>query len=266
MNSVELPRVNNRQVIEELSRIDPRVAAIKGCVRAHQCSYYFSDRSPLVLRPLGLQSEIADWLRERYSAERVGDKLKWIKSLREDHDLDCCPMCGGTGVAELDHVLPKSDYPEFATFSFNLVPTCSGCNRRRSDKGNRHHFVHPYFDTVLLDQLQLVVTFRPPYDAVRMSLAPNGVTGNDLLRVQEQIKETLPILQFRRRVRRCWREWHSRFHRLGKLKALARLLDDLKYVEASSKNSWEVAFMRGLSLDEAVQSWMTTTGCDSSAK
>lgn len=258
MNSVELPRVNNRHVLEELARIDSRVAEIKGRLRAYQCAYFFCNRNPVELPPLGLQNEIADWLRERYSAERVGDKLQWIKTLREEHDLDCCPMCGGTGVAELDHVLPKSDYPEFSTFSFNLVPTCSGCNRRRSNKGNKYHFIHPYFDTDLLKKLLLIVTFRPPYDAVRMSLTPTGVEGNDLIRVQKQIAETLPILQFRRRARKGWREWHSRFLRHGKSAALARLLDDLEHAEASFRNSWEVAFMRGLALDESAQSWMTT--------
>lgn len=259
MNSVELPRFNNRHVLIKLAEIDHRISAVKAQLKASQCAYFFCDRNPLALRPLGLHTDIADWLRERYSAERVGDKLRWIKSLREEHDLDCCPMCGGTGVAELDHVLPKADYPEFATFSFNLVPTCSGCNKRRSNKGNRYHFVHPYFDTELLNRLELTVTFRQPYDLVRMSLTPTGVAGNDLIRVQKQIEETLPILQFRRRVRKCWRDWQGRFVRLGKSEAVARLLDELKYAEASSRNSWEVAFMRGLSLDESAQNWMATT-------
>lgn len=259
MNKVKRPRINNKSVLDGLAALEPSIAAIKTELRAHQKAYFVGDRNPTTLRPIGLLDPVAIWLRERYAAARVGDGLNWIEKLREAHDLDCCPMCGGTGVTQLDHVLPKAQYPEFAVFSFNLVPTCGDCNRRRSNKGRRYHFVHPYFDTTLLDDLRMKVTFRPPYDTVRFMLAPTGLLGSDMLRVEQQIRQTLPLLVFRRRVRRCWKEWHRRFQLRGAGQVIQRLQDELLIQGDTSQNSWEVAFMRGLSIDAAAQSWMATT-------
>ncbi len=259
MNKLQIPRVSNRRVLNHLATLDVEIGSLSSSLRDRQNLYFKGSRHPAVLTPLGLADGPAKWLRDMYSAQRKRDDLDWIRDLREDHELDCCPMCGGTGVTELDHVLPKGPYPEFAVFALNLVPTCGNCNRRRSNKGRTHHFVHPYFDHALLDSLLLRVTFRPPYATVRFWLEPVGLTGVDHQRVERQIFHTLPPLVFRRQMRRFWSDWHKRFQRFGRASAVARLADELTIPAPSSKNSWDVAFIRGLSTSTPAQDWMAVT-------
>ena len=258
MNKLQRPHVNNMGVLNHLVKLDPLVAAQATQLRARQRDYFSKTRNPNGLPPLAMPDATATSLRERYSAARAADRLGWIKLMRNEHQLNSCPMCGGTGVAALDHVLPKSDYPEFAIFSFNLVPTCDACNRRRSSKGAKFHFVHPYFDHALLHALCLQVTFRSPFDAVRFSLFATGVAGNDLQRVNDQLVHTLPLLVFRRQMRARWNEWHRRFHKDDK-SAEARLLDDLDIFEETARNSWDCAFLWGLASDDRAVKWMVAT-------
>lgn len=43
--------------------------------------------------------------------------------------LDDCPFCGGLGrPRNLDHFLPKFNFPQFAILPSNLVPSCRDCN------------------------------------------------------------------------------------------------------------------------------------------
>jgi hypothetical protein len=61
-------------------------------------------------------------------------------------------MCGSLKSGTLDHVFPRSRYPELSIFSRNLVPACD-CNTKRGDrfKGSRRYerVLHPYFDAEL---------------------------------------------------------------------------------------------------------------------
>lgn len=61
-----------------------------------------------------------------------------------------CPMCGCRVTHTLDHILPKTIYPEYAVNPSNLVPCCRDCN---SDKNTsiptaEAETLHPYFDFV----------------------------------------------------------------------------------------------------------------------
>lgn len=258
MNKLPLPRLSNGRVLKHLAKLDPLIALVAVQIRTHQRDYFFNSRSPKILLPLSMSDPTSMSLRERYGAARVGDKLSWITTMREGHELHCCPMCGGTGVAALDHVLPKANYPEFAIYSFNLVPTCDACNRRRSNKGANYHFVHPYFDHSLLDALRLEVMFRAPLDAVRFSLVAKGVVGTNLQRVNDQLQHTLPVLLFRRQMRARWKEWHKRFFKNIKT-AETRLLDDIELIDDTARNSWDTAFLWGLAGDESARNWMAAT-------
>lgn len=258
MNRLQRPRVNNMGVLNHLATLDPLVAAQATQFRGRQREYFSKTRDPNDLLPIAMPGATAISLRERYGAARVGDQLAWINRMRNEHELNSCPMCGGTGVAALDHVLPKSHYPEFAIFSFNLVPTCDACNRRRLNKGAKFHFVHPYFDHALLQALRLEVRFRSPFDAVRFSLSAVEVAGKDLQRVNDQLAQTLPLLVFRRQMRARWNEWHRRFRKDAKT-AEARVLDDLEIFEETARNSWDCAFLWGLAGDDKAMKWMVAT-------
>lgn len=61
-----------------------------------------------------------------------------------------CPLCGKVGInnLELDHHLPKSEYPTLSVTPSNLVPSCSICNKlklAKSPKKTDTETIHPYF-------------------------------------------------------------------------------------------------------------------------
>ncbi len=62
-----------------------------------------------------------------------------------------CPFCEIALPSELDHYLPKSEFPVFALTPANLVPICSECNKlaRKGDYVPGTYddaLFHPYFD------------------------------------------------------------------------------------------------------------------------
>lgn len=67
-----------------------------------------------------------------------------------------CPICDkrwGFDDKNLDHILPKSKFPQFAITPYNLVPTCSTCNDRKNDDYGRDistGVFNPYFHEIFL--------------------------------------------------------------------------------------------------------------------
>jgi hypothetical protein len=60
-----------------------------------------------------------------------------------------CPMCGKRTVSTLDHYLPKTKYPTYAVTAFNLLPSCSDCNKAKQTKiitSREEETIHPYYD------------------------------------------------------------------------------------------------------------------------
>lgn len=63
-----------------------------------------------------------------------------------------CPYCniaytysrGNSVTAQLDHFFPKSEYPMFALSFYNLIPSCSACNRIKHD--DLMAYASPYED------------------------------------------------------------------------------------------------------------------------
>ena len=93
-----------------------------------------------------------------------------------------CASCGLSETSELDHYLPKEHYPEFSILSSNLVPCCSNCNRRKSEKllvegtPNRR-FLHLYYDTIPSQRfLQASLDLYADFIIVRFDVTrPRGV-------------------------------------------------------------------------------------------
>lgn len=69
-----------------------------------------------------------------------------IKVSSKEH----CPFCGGIGRAiNVDHFLPKANYPQYSVFPGNLIPVCRDCNTGKGNKifPERHlQPLHPYYD------------------------------------------------------------------------------------------------------------------------
>ena len=78
-----------------------------------------------------------------------------------------CPFCGqllessgksdsDVPTADLDHFFPKFDYPQFALFPPNLIPTCMECNRIEKHKES----ISPSEFKIALEELKLLNIFK----------------------------------------------------------------------------------------------------------
>lgn len=60
-----------------------------------------------------------------------------------------CPFCGQRVVKTLDHYLPKAKFPLYAITPYNLIPSCSDCNKDKltdSFVQREEEIIHPYYD------------------------------------------------------------------------------------------------------------------------
>lgn len=178
--------------------------------RLHQTTY------PHLLNDLALiQSQYTHYINNNgnalnISAQPISNDLKTgiiknynnpPKELTHLEDLrtsspDICPMCGSNHAGTLDHLLPKEDYPEWAVFSYNLVPACE-CNTKRGqtligNRANNERILHPYFDRVLTNRniSCTIIPRDPSFRIVDISIDCIA-TGTDLNAIQFHIEEVV---------------------------------------------------------------------------
>lgn len=78
-----------------------------------------------------------------------------------------CPYCGGIGrPRNLDHYLPKANFPQFSVLPWNLVPACRDCNME--DKTTTYatiagdQIIQPYLDdSKFFDEQWIKATYHP---------------------------------------------------------------------------------------------------------
>lgn len=138
-----------------------------------------------------ISSDLKDRLEKHYL--RPYSELKYISIIREKGSPDVCPMCGSLKSGTVDHFLPKTDYPEWAIFSKNLVPACD-CNvKRRSDVRGTSFFqrvLHPYYDNCLnsrIVKLELSGDLNNP----NMNLVPINVSNVSTMTIQYHINTVI---------------------------------------------------------------------------
>ncbi|WP_426234417.1 HNH endonuclease [Pseudomonas sp. TWP3-2] len=113
------------------------------------------------LKAIGLSKDQKTCLHAAYEGGAKKYGLDWIPKVR-DVLIGSCPMCGNSAVGTVEHYLPKTPFPEFSVFSWNLVPSCNSCNQKRGSKhanGVRHKLLHPIFDKDIFTRLKLVTNF-----------------------------------------------------------------------------------------------------------
>lgn len=67
-----------------------------------------------------------------------------------------CPYCEVGEVAELDHVLPQSVWPEYTIHINNLVPVCGKCNGHKSTRSyltSKWSYRHPYLGDAMTSKV-----------------------------------------------------------------------------------------------------------------
>lgn len=100
------------------------------------------------------KTDLKKYLVLKYKKEfsKIYDKID-KKELVRITGVTVCPYCNRNFVnvtneantSQLDHFFPKSEYPLFALSFYNLIPSCYGCNNRKSD--NQFN-ISPYDETI----------------------------------------------------------------------------------------------------------------------
>lgn len=77
-----------------------------------------------------------------------------------------CPYCGDGRLEEVDHYVPKEEYPEFTLYPGNLIPLCNKCNKKKGakflDNTNKRQFINFYYDDIdNIDFLKIDITYNP---------------------------------------------------------------------------------------------------------
>lgn len=73
-----------------------------------------------------------------------------------------CPYCGEGTPQNLDHFLPKTEYPFLVVTPENLVPSCRDCNmekRQQTPTCNEDVPLHPYYDDIHAVWLEVVIDY-----------------------------------------------------------------------------------------------------------
>ena len=101
------------------------------------------------LAPINWTTEISEKLKENFNAlNRRGSHYFLRGLILSSARRKFCQYCNARTADTLDHVLPRTVYPEFTVLPQNLVPACAQCNTK---KGQACHwflgknFAHLYF-------------------------------------------------------------------------------------------------------------------------
>ena len=105
-------------------------------------------------------TKLKDYIVERYK-EKLESHYNKIdkKELVRITGATVCPYCNRNFInvteeantSQLDHFLPKNEYPLFALCFYNLIPSCYGCNNKKSTS---KFYISPYDESITdIDEL-----------------------------------------------------------------------------------------------------------------
>lgn len=224
---------------------------------------YQANRGNILNTPkaVGIPDTDREILKKLYTA----DRLNIFEDIRRKLSPRVCPMCGSPGSGTLDHVFPKSPYPEFSVFTKNLVPACQ-CNLRRGVNAagpNNGRVLHPYFDEIMNERLAIVeFSSTPP----RPTSIKACYTGAHLEAVKFHIKEIIlknnAVIWFEdlwasfKRAPSSFITLSTIFNEIGQLESI---LEDRTHKyddEYGTKNNWNSMFFAGMAADENVKIYL----------
>jgi len=245
----------------------PQLQAHVAAIKAGYQQYVAANGNATMVNNVPLPAVIRGHLKALYASPPAD--IAYIDQIREESDVDCCPMCGSFHSGTLDHLLPKTHYAVFAIFSCNLVPACK-CNSKRTallvgpNPGER--ILHPYFDDILRERL-FVARFDDlgPVPRITLRLLLDA-HDPDIAAVRFHMANVVERTSILRHIRSSW----TNLLRRPSLTAAElrnapasrqELLDILSYEldrqddTHRSKNNWLSVFLSGL-LDEHVLDWL----------
>lgn len=91
--------------------------------------------------------------------------------------LGICPLCSHREVTQIDHYLPKAEYPRLSIVPINLVPSCSDCNKSKLTKfpqAPEQETLHPYFDNIENDVWLTATIIQSNPASFQFQITPPG--------------------------------------------------------------------------------------------
>lgn len=98
----------------------------------------------------------------RYSSKPFIELKNQLTQLPNNRFFNTCQYCTINSINTLDHIVPKSKFPEYAVHPKNLFPACSECNSSKTEKwlkNNTLEFLNLYLDQ-LPDKQYLFVNIK----------------------------------------------------------------------------------------------------------
>lgn len=155
------PRIDNEKLLKEIIKNKGKAKKI---VLEGISSYVYGDYKLYATNKYALECLVPDSKVSGYKEELIScyewgksssqAKKKVVKKLPEQLK-EYCPYCLINEPDTLDHYLDKSKYPEYAMYTYNLIPCCSVCNKKKGTNflkdGNRM-FINYYYDELPKDE------------------------------------------------------------------------------------------------------------------
>lgn len=226
---------------------------LNGCYPAIEKAYkgYVSSSGSPYLKAIGLSETQVTCMHGAYTNAAKKYGLEWIPLLRAD-SLGSCPLCGNSALGTVEHYLPKTPFPEFSVFSFNLFPSCSACNQRRGSKhvnGIAHQLLHPIFDADILRRLRLITLFDTSSLVLEFEMGFNveKFTASEVARISAHINMCVDHPAFQRVTKVQLSKTASRVKKKDVVDWKSVILEDLEVLcDANLGYGWEAASLRGL--------------------
>lgn len=179
----------------------------------------------------------------------------------------CCPFCSHGVVSTLDHYLPKSvinGFPELSIVPINLVPCCSDCNRKKSEKRPttaNEQFIHPYYDDIGQEQwLSAKVNYDINNEVTILFYVDCPEIGDEILKAR--IKYHFKTLELEKLYsQQAATELSGIKYSLDNIFQKGGAVKEYLFEQAESwrnfdKNSWQAAMYYALANDERFYSKM----------
>ena len=111
----------------------------------------FTDNRLVDLQALSISSDEQEALKGLYRFRETpfSDLFLTLTTTRSNQRDMTSPNCTLADSSELDHYIPKSEFPEFSANPLNLMPCCSECNKKKSSvwrEGGKVSFLNLYLD------------------------------------------------------------------------------------------------------------------------
>lgn len=267
--------IDNDQFAKEAfeSKKDPRKTTLLASYVYVKDDYHTYNANRLNLERMSPDARVSG-IREELlhcydsSTEIVDEVKQKIKDNIPTKKKGRCLYCMISEATTLDHYIDKSDFPEFAIYTDNLIPCCASCNTRKKAKwrnGAQRLIINNYFDTLITDNyLYIDIGFSreiPFVQEVRLDFAAVTATTYSI----ELVKNHYELLDLKNRYKDKATdlldgivEEFTEPYKIDRPSCLNTIYRRISALEKKhGRNHWEAAVYRGVLANNDLIDWMT---------